>query len=715
MYGDYEDKEFFRELATKAGVENLPWIKKAINSTLFLQRPKNRQRLLKFLSIKIQKNVKQDHPFLPAPPKEQISQGDYTFCKVVTGRGPEYAAKVDKNIASEHGIIVGPSGAGKTTWLVHTGKQIHRMGLNPETGKRDIAVWLFCTEGQIAAYIAASSATGCEDFLIIDVPRVFRFNRYKAPPGVDQKEHISKLINQDRECKYYRDYLANKVKDACFELINRLGTFNERQLLEHIASKKFKPGTREFASQESISNRLRESLEYMGSVYDTARSHDLAALTGRSVVWMLHGLSSDHIATFVGDLMLWLKEYMPVWYEPKLKLVIIMDEFTHICDIDRCKRADIQEPYVLDATRIFRKRAISLVLGTQSIYTVPSVVLSNISCFWLIYRPLGGKSMRVFSRNLLLSPDKARYMMEMPDRYIVCRIKTYRKAFLGDVGEINLPVATDEEIATRIEETKRVLDSLLEPQREEPSLFSQKPTAEQAETLFGYYKLTKATLDYLEFLAEPQHALLPLGELDRLDSLSDYKARDIRQQLIDTGPGLIRIHQIKVGKKGAPLSVVEITEAGYHLLAKLGLKCDPPVGHGSLEHKFWQWTIFRSLINSHQAQIEKWLNGKSVDVAVEWDEKKCAIEIALEDMEKELNNLVRDLEAGWDRIVFCAITEKEINRLRNEIGKRFESKLLTTGKVAFVKLSTLWEFEEGRKKTDAQFENQHPLEQVLGR
>ena len=34
--------------------------------------------------------------------------------------------------------------------------------------------------------------------------------------------------------------------------------------------------------------------------------------------------------------------------------------------------------------------------------------------------------------------------------------------------------------------------------------------------------------------------------------------------------------------------------------------------------------------------IEKWQNGKSVDVAIIWDEKQVAVEVALEDMEKEM-------------------------------------------------------------------------------
>ena len=511
---------------------------------------------------------------------------------------------------------------------------------------------------------------------------------------MDEKEHITKLTSQDRECKYYRDYTMNMVRNACFELLNRQGTFNERQLLDHIAARKFKSGSRDSMSQESILNRLRESLEYMGSVYDTLRSHDLAALTERSVVWMLQGLSSDHINTFIGDLILWIKEYMPICYVPTFKLVFIMDEFTHICDIGRCKRADIQEPYMLDAARVYRKRGVSLMLGTQSIYTVPNVVLSNLSGFWITHRPSDGYSMRILGDHMALNSEQAEYVAEMPERYVVCRTKKCPRTFLGKITEIDLPFATAAEITMRIEDSRHILDSLLEPEPkgDQLSLFDQKPTGEQAETLFGYYKLTKTCLDYLEFLAKDAHLLLSVTELDKLDSVSKYKADQLRQQLIDTGPGLIKIHRITGGKMGRPSSIVEITEAGYHLLAKLGIKCEQPTGHGYIEHKFWQYTIRRwALAQGFPAKIEQWRNGKAVDVGVEWEERKVAVEIALGKLDKELENFVSDLEAGWDKIIFAVLTDEKLRQLKNKIIEKFGRKTLEEEKVAFMRLKTFLE------------------------
>jgi len=73
---------------------------------------------------------------------------------------------------------------------------------------------------------------------------------------------------------------------------------------------------------------------------------------------------------------------------------------------------------MLDAARVYRKRGVSLMLGTQSIYTVPNVVLSNLSGFWITHRPSEGYSMRILSDHLALNSEQVEYAAEMLKRYV---------------------------------------------------------------------------------------------------------------------------------------------------------------------------------------------------------------------------------------------------------------------------------------------------------
>ena len=110
----------------------------------------------------------------------------------------------------------------------------------------------------------------------------------------------------------------------------------------------------------------------------------------------------------------------------------------------------------------------------------------------------------------------------------------------------------------------------------------------------------------------------------------------------------------------------------------------------------------RPLSRGFPVEIEQWLNGKSVDVGVIWEEKKVAVEVALENMEKEISNFVKDLETGWDKVIFAVLSDRELNRLKNQIAKRFGSKSLEDDKVGFMKLSTFLE----TKKLEGQPEDQ---------
>jgi len=89
-----------------------------------------------------------------------------------------------------------------------------------------------------------------------------------------------------------------------------------------------------------------------------------------------------------------------------------------------------------------------------------------------------------------------------------------------------------------------------------------------------------------------------------------------------------------------------------------------------------------------------------VDVGIDWGDEKIAIEIALgPNLDKEMTNLIKDLECGWDTVVFATLTDNEENQLRNMIADRFGAELLKTDKVGFVRLSRFLETQP--KKTES--------------
>jgi len=160
----------------------------------------------------------------------------------------------------------------------------------------------------------------------------------------------------------------------------------------------------------------------------------------------------------------------------------------------------------------------------------------------------------------------------------------------------------------------------------------------------------------------------------------------MRRQL--AAEGLLRLHQISTGLRGGQPTLAELTGEGCKLLERLEVRYEHPLGRGTFEHKYWQHVVHCwAVAQGYPSQIEQEVAGKAVDVGVIWDEKRVAVEIVVEGVEKELSNLSKDLERGWDQVVFCAVQQGMLDRLRDLVLDRFGDGLLRRDKVRFRRLS----------------------------
>jgi hypothetical protein len=186
---------------------------------------------------------------------------------------------------------------------------------------------------------------------------------------------------------------------------------------------------------------------------------------------------------------------------------------------------------------------------------------------------------------------------------------------------------------------------------------------------------------------------LAATERDRRLGLSIYKGSNLRAAL--SGKELIRIHQANTGKRGGLIQLVEITDKGWEVLEDFKVGVKKPQGKGSFIHRFWQHKVQRWFLESFpgcKAVIEHSVLGKAVDVGVKVEGKRVAVEILIKGEEKELTNVIRDLEVGRDEAVICCEDRETIQRLKGRIEEIFGDRY---GEV--VKFKELREFESGAK------------------
>ena len=167
--------------------------------------------------------------------------------------------------------------------------------------------------------------------------------------------------------------------------------------------------------------------------------------------------------------------------------------------------------------------------------------------------------------------------------------------------------------------------------------------------------------------------------------------------------GLIRLQRIRTGLRGGQITLTELTDRAYGLLASYKVAAKRPAGRGGFEHGFWQHTAHAwAERKGYGTKIEEEVSGKAVDVGVTTDSQRIAVEVMMEGLDKELTNVAKDLEAGWDRVWLCAVKEEALERLRAKILDVFGSELLENGRVRFLRLSEFLEKGKGSSELNAQ-------------
>ncbi len=201
--------------------------------------------------------------------------------------------------------------------------------------------------------------------------------------------------------------------------------------------------------------------------------------------------------------------------------------------------------------------------------------------------------------------------------------------------------------------------------------------------LAGGRHLSKDALDWLYDLC--QHPFQRTTVRDRFLRLSAARAKRARDELEEAG--LVKRHVVQTGRRGGQLVLEEVTEGGYEHLAQMQVAVKRPAGKGGYVHKFWQHRVAEKLGEMHdeaRVGIEDAGSGKSVDVSFYFPSphgetsKAVAYEILVKGEEKEVVNVRKDVESGFDEVVLCvdqwATAERLRERIRAELGAEMASK-----------------------------------------
>ncbi len=212
---------------------------------------------------------------------------------------------------------------------------------------------------------------------------------------------------------------------------------------------------------------------------------------------------------------------------------------------------------------------------------------------------------------------------------------------------------------------------------------SRKPS-QRPET--GGPNVDKELLDYLEHLANRPFA--PALQRDEALGLSRYKGEVLRSRLVESG--LARAHRVSTGKRSGQLTLLEVTETGYNLLASMKIKWTRPRGRGGFTHRYYAHKIKQHAEVTWPgcaASIEDGSRGRPVDVAVtvpagseHHKELSIAFEVYITGEAKELRGIARDVDL-FDHVVVCSPDPGLLESLKARATKALGNEMLS--KVTF--------------------------------
>lgn len=561
----------------------------------------------------------------------------------------------------KHVLIIGATGSGKS----HAVKIMVKALI--ESGAKVLIIDVADEYKDLCQFFAPSL------FMAID-PKLLKINFQNPPPNVEPKTWRGIVVDVQRSAMFQRDGMSNEQSIILSNLA--ANKVNPTFLDYHnaIQKKAYRAGSRRAAYIESLLNRSEMLMDsYIGEALICIEGHPLERLLiDRSACLRVGLISSDLVRNFyVNFILKWIETYLT--FNPERRgdglRVIIIEEAHRYTFEGLQRRSDLREPFILSLAREIRKCGVSLIFIDQLYSLLPKQITGNPETL-IAFRLPNPSCAKSIGDSWNLYPEQRAALSELPKRSAVVFSSELDKPYLIQTIDFPLERVSEEYIRNKMKPALDALPYTPLPESGEAGdvaladgLDVESVTRQRIEL-----KPRRAWNDLLRtILPERFKTLTALYEETGIDARYGRKLLAEMETL-----GLVETITLGFGKRGSPTTFVILKDKAAEFL---GVKPDETrlPGRGSAAHVIAQNLLCRKLRERGQnALVEHAMNGKAVDVAVIATEGTIAYEIETEPNEHVAENVLRDLQAGFVRVVVVSANAKHQNENMDLVYRAIE-------------------------------------------
>jgi DNA helicase HerA-like ATPase len=613
------------------------------------------------------KSYEQNEPSL-VPPSQDAAAGPFYLGDVVYGGKKLFPFGLFPNECNSHICITGATGRGKSNICMHFIKNLL---------KEDIKWCLFDFKRSVRDVLSDPIPHG-RTIQIFTVGRnvcPFRYNPLLPPPGIDPRTWIDRVIDLLTKVQYVGLGVASLLRKAIDYVYKSVGMYKSSPILRQPTLQEvlkylqdYRPRGREISWMSSTIRSL-EALCFgeMGKILNSQNPIDLKAILDMNVVFELDSLSNNNKVFFVESLLTYFHAYrLYQGGDEILKHVFIVEEAHRILkksDYQASTHESILDIWVTEA----RQLGEGLVIIGQNPSIFPAIALGN--TYTTICLNLKHSSdISTMSRVLLLKEDQKEMLGKLNLGKAIVKLQgRWLSPFLIDIplypiqkGSVNdeklrqlmtpysarsVEKSTQNELVRRFQVCPDKDKHISEVNVMDSNIKNDLSITER-EMLFDIYK-------------NPGSGIV---ERYKRLHLSRRKGNNYKQSLI------LRqlIKEIPIITKKGKILLVELTWTGKNILKGIDANRTQRNRTGGAIHEFWK-NIISSYYQSKGYMVfeEKPLsNGKTVDIVVENQDKKIAIEVETGNSDT-ISNLKKVIEAGFDDILIIAVNEDVLTKIKH--------------------------------------------------